>query len=592
MSAHTPTTPGTPDRPATSEATPRGATAPARARARDGERAPGHPGAAGPAGPASELTGTLRLLRLAARRDRVLLPVWLITLSVLWLGSIASIAGLYGDAASRVQYAVTVAPNVVARAFEGPIFGTSLGAVLMTETFGVFAVLLGVMSLQAVVRHTRLEEETGRAELVGSAVVGRHAPLTAALVLTLAASLVFGVLATALLLAYGLPMAGSVLAGLLLTGVGWSFAGVAAITAQVAGSARGANGMAGAVLGVAYFLRAVGDGLGEVAPSGVAVISAWPSWLSPIGWGQQGRAFADQRWWVLALFAVLVVVCVWVAFVLTRHRDLGVGMRPVRAGPAEASAALRSPVGLAWRLQRSAVVGWTAGLVIAAGVFGAIGDEVEAFLETSDELAELFDGLVEGGGLVDLFVVFLMGLLAVAVGAFAVQGALRLRSEELSGRAEPLLSTSLGRTRFAASHLVVVVASTTSMLLLAGAASGLAFGLVTGTWGERFWGWLLAAVVSLPAVWVLVGVVVLAVGVVPRWAAAIGWGAVGASLVMGQMGALFDLRQWVLNLSPFTHVPAVPAEPFAWLPVLVLLAVAAALTAAGLVALRRRDLVA
>ncbi len=538
----------------------------------------------------SSLTGTWRLLRLAARRDRVVLPVWIVTLGVLLLASVASIVGLYDSEAERVQYALAVAPSVVARAFEGPILGTSLGAILMTETFGMFAVLVGIMSVQTVVRHTRLEEETGRAELVGSAVVGRHAPLTAALAVAFAANLAVGGTTVAILLAYDLPTGGAVLAGLLLMGVGWSFAGVAAITAQISASARGANGLGGAVIGVAYFLRAVGDGLGEVAPSGVAVTSAWPTWLSPIGWGQQAGAFAVERWWVLGLFGGLVVATVAAAFTLTRHRDLGVGMRPVRPGPAQASAALRSPVGLAWRLQRTTVVAWLVGLTITAAVFGAIGDEVDAFLETSDELAELFTALGGSDVLVDLFIVFFLGLLAVAVGAFAVQGVLRLRGEEVSGRAEPLLSTAVARTRWVASHLVVVAVGSAAMMLAAGLAGGTAYGLVTGEWGARFADWILAAVVGIPAVWALAGLVVAAVGLLPRRAVAIGWGALGVSLVMGQLGALFELPQWVLNISPFTHVPAVPADELQWLPLLVLLGVAAGLTGLGLAAVRRRDL--
>jgi len=538
----------------------------------------------------SELAGTPRLLRLAARRDRFLLPIWVVALGLVVLASVASIAGLYGTEAERVQYAVAVAPSVIARAFEGPIFGTSLGAILVTETFGMLSVLVGIMSVQAVVRHTRLEEETGRAELVGAAVVGRHAPLTAALLLAFGASLAVGAVTVVVLLAYGLPAGGALLAGLLLMGVGWGFAGVAAITAQVAGSARGANGLAGAAIGLAYFLRAVGDALGEVAPSGVAVTSAWPSWLSPIGWGQQGQAFAGDRWWVLGLFAAAVVTTVALAFTLTRHRDVGSGMRPVGAGPASASAALRSPLGLAWRLQRGSVLGWSAGLVLAAGAFGAIGEEVDAFLETSEELVDLFAQLGDSEELVDLFIVFLMALLAVAVGAFAVQGVLRLRGEEVSGRAEPLLATAVARPRWIASHLTVVALASLGMLLAAGLAGGTAYGLATGEWGSRFGDWVVAAVVALPAVLALGALAAAAVGLLPRRSVAIGWGAVGVSLVLGQLGALLDLPQWVLNVSPFTHVPAVPSEELRWLPLLVLLAAAAGLSAAGLVAFRRRDL--
>lgn len=538
----------------------------------------------------SALAGTARLLALAARRDRVLLPAWVAALALVVLASVAAIAGLYDTEAERVQYALSVAPSVVARAFVGPILGTSLGAILMTETFGMLSALVGTMSVQAVVRHTRLEEETGRAELVGAAVVGRHAPLTAALLLAAAANVAVGAATSLIMLAYGLPAAGALLAGGLLTGVGASFAGIAAITAQVAGSARGANSLAGAAIGLAYLLRGVGDALGEVAPGGTAVTSAWPSWLSPIGWGQQGRAFADERFWVLALFAAACALTVGIAFALTRHRDVGSGLRPDRAGSARASRALRSPLGLAWRLQRGSVLAWSAGLVLAAAVFGAIGEEADAFLETSEDLVDVFAQLGDSGELVDLFIVFLMGLLAVAVGAFAVQGVLRLRGEEVSGRAEPLLAAAVARPRWIASHLTVVAVASLGMLLAAGLAGGTAYGLATGQWGSRFTDWVVAAVVTLPAVLALAALAACAVGLLPRRSVAIGWGAVGVSLVLGQLGALLDLPQWVLNVSPFTHVPAVPSEELRWLPLLVLLAVAVGLGATGLVAFRRRDL--
>ena len=43
-----------------------------------------------------------------------------------------------------------------------------------------------------------------------------------------------------------------------MAGCGWVFAGVAAVTAQLAENARTATGMAGAVLGAGYAMRAVG----------------------------------------------------------------------------------------------------------------------------------------------------------------------------------------------------------------------------------------------------------------------------------------------------------------------------------------------
>jgi ABC-2 type transport system permease protein len=114
---------------------------------------------------------------------------------------------------------------------------------------------------------------------------------------------------------------------------------------------------------------------------------------------------------------------------------------------------------------------------------------------------------------------------------------------------------------------------------------------VTGDWSTGLQGQVSAGLVMLPAVYTLAALVLLALAVVPRAAGAIGWGALAASFVLGQLGAILDLPQVVLNLSPFTHVPAVPAQPVRATPIIALAVTAIVLTAAAFVAHRRRDLV-
>lgn len=535
------------------------------------------------------LAGMARLLRLALRRDRILLPAWLAVLVLLLFASVASVVGLYSDEASRQSYAMVAASNAVARAFDGPASGTSLGAVTMTETFGVLAVLVGIMSVQTVVRHTRQEEETGRAELVGAAAVGRHASLTAALLVAGLANLALGVVATVTLVANDLPLTGSLAAAGALVGVGLSFAGVAAVTAQVFATQRGANGIGTAAVGAAFLLRAVGDAAGHPAESGVRVISAFPSWLSPIGWGQQLRAFEDERWWVLGLFAGLVVVTAALGYVLAAHRDLGAGMVETRPGPPDASPRLRSPLGLAWRLQRGVVLGWAVGLAILGAAFGAVGDEAEELASTSEELADMLATLGQGD-LVDLYFSFFLAIFAIAAAGFTIQVLLRARTEEGGGRAEPVLATAVSRPAWLLSHVVVAAVGTLVIMLLAGLATGFSYSLVTGS-ADRLVDLLIGSVVHVPAVWALGGFVVAATGVLPRWAAALGWGGLVASFVMGQLGALFELPQALLNVSPFTHTPAVPAEDLSGTPLVALLVVAVGLTVVGVATFRRRDLV-
>ncbi|KGM08353.1 anibiotic ABC transporter, partial [Cellulomonas bogoriensis 69B4 = DSM 16987] len=271
-------------------------------------------------------TGTARLVRVAARRDRVVLPVWIVTVTGLAAAVVSTFESTVADEAARVATAQFSASNPLTRVFDGPAAGTELGAMIMVEAYLILAVLTAIMSLQAVTRHTRLEEETGRAELVGSTAVGREARLLAALLLTMGAALVVGAAITTVLTAGGHGGAGAVAAGASITATGWVFAAVAAVTAQVMSTARAANATAGAVLAGAFVLRAVGDLMGTVEASGVEVTSAWPSWLSPLGWGQQVRPYADDRWWVLALPVLTALALVAVAAVLQARRDVGLGM--------------------------------------------------------------------------------------------------------------------------------------------------------------------------------------------------------------------------------------------------------------------------
>ena len=87
---------------------------------------------------------------------------------------------------------------------------------------------------------------------------------------------------------------------------------------------------------------------------------------------------------------------------------------------------------------------------------------------------------------------------------------------------------------------------------------------------------------------VLVALTWLAYGLSTRWAG-VGWLALTYCVVVLFFGELLQLPRWLVDLSPFSHLALVPAEPFAWDPVLWQLALATVLVATGFVALRRRD---
>ncbi|PZG21165.1 anibiotic ABC transporter [Micromonospora craterilacus] len=537
----------------------------------------------------SSFTGTGRLARLAVRRDRIRLAVWVLGTPLIGYALAESVAGFYPDEQTRLGYAETAVSSVVARAFNGPIAGTELGAVVVTETYLTLALLAALLSTFAVVRHTRQNEETGRAELLGASAVGRYALLTAALVVVVGANLLAAALLALAFVGTGLPVAGSLAAGAAIAGVGVAFTGIAAVAAQLSVTSRGANALAAATVGVAFLLRAAGDVLGERGADGARLISAWPTWLSPLGWGTQVRAFAGERWWVLALPVALLVAGLAVAFLLAERRDVGAGLLAARRGPARAASGLLSPAGLTWRLHRGALAGWAVAVAVLGLSFGVAGHEVDAMISENPAAAEVIAQLGGGSKLVEAYLAAMLGLFALTIGAYVVQALLRTRGDETDGVLEALLATAVSRTRWLGTQVLGAVLGALALVLLGGVTTGLGYGLAAGDpigWTVELGG---AALLRLPALLVVAGLVTALFGALPRWSVALSWTVLIAFLLLWQLGALLDLPQAVLNLSPYTHVPSAPAAHPTVLPLVGLTVVAAALVAVGLAAFRHRD---
>jgi ABC-2 type transport system permease protein len=425
-------------------------------------------------------------------------------------------------------------------------------------------------------RLTRGEEESGRMELLGSMAVGRHAPLAAGLVVVSAMDVVVGALVALSLVALGLPVAGSISLGLSFTVIGLMFVGVESVTTQITENARTASGLAGAVLGVSYAIRAVGD-----------VGDGTLSWFSPIGLVQKARPYADEIWWPLLLGVALTAGLAGVAAWLRSHRDFGSGLIAPRAGPARASASLGRPFGLATRLQRGTVFWWAVAVALTGVAYGSIANSIEEFVADNEAIADMMAN-AGGASLTDAYLATSMLILAIIAGGAAIQMTLRLRSEESAGRAEPVLATPTSRGGWMGSHLAVALGGSAVIMVAGGFGTGATYALVIGDAGQvpRLVG---AALVQVPAVWVLVGVASALFGLLPRWAVA-AWAVLALALVIAMFGTLLDLPAAVTDLSPFQHSPQSPAEDPTVLPMAVLLAVGAGLTALGLLGFRRRDI--
>jgi ABC-2 type transport system permease protein len=361
------------------------------------------------------------------------------------------------------------------------------------------------------------------------------------------------------------------------------FAVVAAITAQLAQDSRTASGIALGVLAVAYLLRGIGD------TARAATATASLSWASPIGWTQQVRPFGPVHWWVFAIPVVFAVAGTAAAVALAGRRDIGAGLLPARPGPAGAGPWLRGPCTLAWRLQRGPLLAWTAGFLVYGAALGGIADGVGALVGQGRTARDLFAELGGHSGLINAFLAATMGIMGLIASAYAVQAVARMRAEELGQRADPVLAAAVGRSWWAFSHLVFALAGPAVLLAATGVAAGLTHGARTGDIAGQLPRVLGAALVQLPAAWVLAGLTLALVGILPRLAA-VSWAAIVASVLLGELGPVLGLTQWAMDISPFAHLPKLPGAAFTVLPLAWLTVVAAALACVGLIGLRRRDI--
>lgn len=526
------------------------------------------------------LTGTADLVRFALRRDRVKLPIWVGGISLGMFYAVTALPTVYSTPEER-QVRADLMDSPAATMMSGPGYGLdnyTLGAMVTNEMVLWLAVPAAMMSIFLVVRHTRAEEETGRAELIRSAVVGRHAAPVAALIVALLANAAVALLTSLAMISADLAVADSFAVGLGIGLTGLVFAGVATMTAQLTEHARSASSMAMAVVGAAYLLRAIGD---AAEPGGNLV-----SWLSPLAWIQQTRPFVELRWWPLLLSAAVLVGVVAVAYALSGRRDVGAGLLPARLGRPDAPKSLSSPFGLAVRQQRASVIGWGIGLFVFALASGSLSDSVTEAVLDNPEMAEVFTA--NGQQPTDGFYSTMALFSALMVAAFAVTSVLRLKSEERAGHTEAVLATAVSRRSWITAWLGFTALASALLLFISGLGVGL--GAISGAADAGTLGEVLVATIAfLPPVLVVIGLAAALFGLRPAvsaWA----WLLVAYAFFFGMFGALLGLPDVFNDLSPFSHLTVMPLTNLEALPLVALFAIAAALALVGGLLFSKRDL--
>jgi ABC-2 type transport system permease protein len=521
----------------------------------------------------SPVTGVPSLLRLALRRDRVRLSVWIACLTLMMVYAPNAVKLAYPAEQQRLAR-VNLLKTPAGMMLGGPMFSgneTDLGAMMANELMLTLIVAASILAVTTVIRHTRAEEENGIAELVSSSVVGRYARTHAALILVGGVNAVLAVTMTLAMASVGFSIADTAAMCLGITGVAMVFGAVAAVTAQLWRQARTATGAAMGLLAAAVLIR----GIGDVINNSGSVLS----WFSPIAWAQQMRAFVDLRWWPFALLVALTLALMALAAWLESRRQYDAGVIP-SAGDKPNARPITGVLGLHLTLQRGQTIGWTVGLFLGGLAFGSM---TKSLMDAAKDNPLIARVLASQGN--DGVYTTMTQFLAAAASAYVVSAVLRVYSDEESGLGEAVLAGAVSRWKWLGTAVASALVGSTVLMFFAGLGNGLGAGLTLGDPGTivRL---TLAGLLYVPAMAVLAGVAALAVAVRHTW---IGWFAVTFVVLALYLGALLRLPHWLIGLSPVGRTTAPMHYPVTALIVMVVVAAALTLVAGWIY--RRRDAV-
>lgn len=518
----------------------------------------------------------ITMLAIHLRTNWKALLTWVLALGATMVATTSSISDLYGTQDEIDSYAAAVGTGDALLFINGRVAGIdTLGGVIANEFGFLASFAIPLMGIALVARMTRRDEDAGRLECLLSGRIRRAAPAASAIVITSVALLVTAIALFGGLAGVGVTVDGAILYTLSLALLGFVFAGIAALAAQLVEHTRGIYAIGLGALVVSYLLRGVGD-----------VLDNWVTWLSPLGWAEKTNAYGAASWWPLLVSLAVGLALVIVAVSLASRRDLGSALiRPVSSTP-EASSFLRTPIGLAVRLQRGAVMGWTVAGVVVTVAFGGLSQQLLDAMTGNESLADALGG--DGSATLDGVTAITVMILALICAGYVVQTLSSVRSEESEGRLESLLSGKIGRSRWLLTQVAVVLVGLVVVAGLGSLALALAVSWSTGESGLI--GSTLGAVASyLPAVLVLGAIGVGLYGLFPR-AFTVAWLAFAFTAFVAYLGDPLNLPAAIVDVAPFNQTGYPPLDPASGSALLVMGLIAAALAVAGFVGFRRRGI--
>ncbi|WP_217586136.1 ABC transporter permease [Lentibacillus saliphilus] len=528
----------------------------------------------------SLFSNTNMLIKLNIRRDRIRIPVWVISLTVMIFMVAVAFEELYPTQQERDILGQTM-DNPAITAMLGPMSQGpyTIGVMTAHEMLLITALIAGVMSILLFNRHNRQDEEDGRLEMIRSFPVGRLSSLSASFIVVTLTNVLLALVIGVGLASLGIKsmsLEGSLLYGGTIGATGIFFAGITALFSQLLQGSRNVFGLSMGFLLLAYLIRAAGD-----------VDESSLSMLSPLGWVTATDAYYSNNWWPVIVLGIGGCVLFAGAAFLYSKRDLEAGLIPSRPGKQHASSLLNGPLGLVLKLQRTGMITWGVALLMLGLMYGSVLGDLETFITGNDMLNEMI--VAQGdNSITEQFLPLLLAVISLIATVPPVMAMNRLYTEEKKGRNEHILSRTVSRSRQMGTYIGVALFNGFIMVSLSAIGlwtaaqvtmdDPLSFGLIFG-----------GSMSYYMATIVMIAFSACIIGVIPRLLSLV-WFYVFYSFLAIYLGGLLDIPDWLQNVSPYGHVPQIPIEDMTALPLIVLALVAVGLFIVGLTGYQKRDI--
>lgn len=525
--------------------------------------------------------GSGALARFILRRDRLRILIWTLGFGGFLVGMVPVFENiiLTGDE-NIVMAEMMKGPAMVAMV--GPVYGSdnyTTGAAYANMMLLITLIVVGVMNISMVTRHTRQDEELGRLEVIRSLPVGRFSNLAATLIAALVSNfllfLVTGIGFYAVRVD-GMSFSGCMLYGAAMFVVGIFFASTTALFCQITANNRTASGFSFLLLMIMYMIRAVGD----MGTEALALIS-------PLGLILRTENFVNNYWWPVWVILLISIVIALVSLWLAGIRDLGRGLIPEKPGRRHASWLLSGCGGLAVRLLRSSMIVWAVTIFIFAAMYGSVFGDLESFIGDNEMLKAIFATNNEFS-LTEQFIGMLVSVMSM-LGTLPILSFMqRVWGEEKQGYVEHIWGRAASRTELFLAYFIPSFVMSVVLQFLAAFGFWSAGSMVLDTI-PPFGIFLQATFAYLPAIWVLLGITMVLIAYLPD-KTSVSYIYLGYSLFSVYIGTIVGLPEWTKKITPFGHIPQIPVEEMNVRNLAVLTIIAAVLMILGFVGYQNRDI--